>query len=179
MKKLFNKAEAIVTEKHKNQRYYVKGEYVPYYYHLKFVQDIIDKNVDDSNPNKTSLKMIALFHDLLEDTDYTYEEMKKDFGDYVANGVKALTKNENLPYSDRLKDSLKRIMDFSEEVGAVKMADRICNLQDIDPKWNKDKCLSYLTDSKQIYDRLKSSNDKIAALLLYYIKNYEEKIKEM
>lgn len=179
MNNLIEKAEAIVKDKHKEQKYYVKGNFLPYYYHLKFVQNVIKENIDDKIDNKKSLELIALLHDTLEDTDYTYAEMKKDFGDYVANAVKALTKNDNLPYDERLKDSLKRISEFSYEIGAVKMADRICNLQDIEPKWNKEKSVNYLNDSILIYNYMKDSNKKIAKQLLDCIKNYEKNINEM
>lgn len=177
MEELLKKAESIVKEKHKEQTYYVEGEFVPYFYHLKFVEEIIAKNIDDNCPQKESLMLIALMHDLLEDTDYTYEKLKQEFGDYVAGGVKALTKDSSLPYSERLNDSLNRIMEFGKEVGAVKMADRICNLQDIDPKWSETKVDQYSEASKQIYDRLKDSNEKIATLLLDSIKIYKSKYK--
>lgn len=38
------------------------------------------------------LQCIALGHDLIEDTDVTYEELKETFNDRIADGIKCLTK---------------------------------------------------------------------------------------
>ena len=40
---------------------------------------------------------IALLHDVLEDTDTTYEELEETFGNDVATGVLTLTKQTELP----------------------------------------------------------------------------------
>jgi GTP diphosphokinase / guanosine-3',5'-bis(diphosphate) 3'-diphosphatase len=52
----------------------------------------------------------ALFHDSIEDTNTSYNDIKNDFGKEVADGVLALTKNFDLPTkSEQMKDSLQRI----------------------------------------------------------------------
>jgi guanosine-3',5'-bis(diphosphate) 3'-pyrophosphohydrolase len=47
-----------------------------------------------------------------------------------------LTKKENLPKGEKMVDSLKRIKDLQKEVWAVKLADRITNLQEPPQSWD-------------------------------------------
>ena len=75
----------------------------------------------------------------MEDTPATFEEISISFGLEVAEGVLALTKNQDLPKSEQMLDSLSRIKDQPKEVKAVKLADRITNLQEPPKYWNKSK----------------------------------------
>ncbi|MCU0449385.1 MAG: HD domain-containing protein [Bernardetiaceae bacterium] len=67
----------------------------------------------------------ALLHDTIEDTKVTYAEVAAAFGERVAQGVLALTKNFELPKADQMADSLQRILAQGPEVRLVKMADRV------------------------------------------------------
>ena len=83
---------------------------------------------------------LAILHDVIEDTDTTFEELEEQFGERVAAGVLALTKNDNLPSkSAKMMDSLARINRQPKEVGMVKLADRITNLQEPPGYWNNQK----------------------------------------
>lgn len=62
-----------------------------------------------------------------------------NFGVEVVDGVQALTKDVGLPKSDQMADSLKRMNQSAERSLAVKMADRITNLQPPPPKWSQGK----------------------------------------
>ena len=125
--------------KHEGQEYFVDGKSCPYFYHLENVRKIINKYVDEDNPKKEKLEIIALLHDIIEDTDVTYNQLKEMVGEDIAKAVMALTKNESLPYVDRLKDSLKRICEEDIDVGQVKLADRICNLMEFPKTWDNKK----------------------------------------
>lgn len=47
---------------------------------------------------------VALLHDVVEDTDYTIEDVKKEgFPDSVVEAVRVLTKPRNIPYMDYIK----------------------------------------------------------------------------
>ena len=72
---------------------------------------------------------IALLHDTVEDTATTPDELTTQFGHDIAEGVVALTKNTALPKSEAMPDSLRRIKTLRKEVWAVKLGDRISNLQ--------------------------------------------------
>lgn len=45
-------------------------------------------------------KCVALLHDVLEDTDVTEEEIRKEFGDVIADAVVAMTRGEHESYED-------------------------------------------------------------------------------
>lgn len=178
MKNLVEIAECLVIEKHAGQTYVIGGKSLPYCYHCFEVRKILLENCDPNIANKAELELIALLHDTIEDTDYTYEEIKKTFGDYVAKGVLALTKNKTLPHKMQIPDSVKRIKLLPKEVGAVKLADRICNLHEMPKQWSIEKCKSYIKDARYIEISLKNSDKSLAKLLRQTIAKCEEKLKQ-
>jgi guanosine-3',5'-bis(diphosphate) 3'-pyrophosphohydrolase len=115
---------------------------------------------------------IVLLHDTLEDTDTSFDELLNSFGKEVADGVLALTKNDNLPKELRMADSLARIRNQPKEVWAVKIADRITNLQHPPNHWSKDKILQYLEEAKIIHRELMDGNRYLADRLLLKIEEY-------
>jgi len=74
-------------------------------------------------------KIIALLHDVLEDTDATYTELKELFGIEIAHTVLVLTREEGETYEDYIK----RVRTNSDAV-AVKIADIADNLSDTPSK---------------------------------------------
>lgn len=102
----------------------------------------------------------ALLHDTVEDTaknntPVTTEMLRQRFGDAVADGVDALTKDQSLPNkSERMRDSLKRIQQQPPAVWMVKLADRITNLQPPPKRWSKEKIDRYREEAQVIHDAL-------------------------
>ena len=92
----------------------------------------------------------ALLHDVLEDTSVTEQELEAGFGEEVMLGVLALTKDTSLPKKEQLVDSVLRIKRQSIEVGIVKLADRITNLQEPPPHWPGAKRTFYLEQAQLI-----------------------------
>jgi (p)ppGpp synthase/HD superfamily hydrolase len=83
---------------------------------------------------------LALFYDTLEDTDTTYGKLARQFGKQIADGVLALIKNDSLgTKQEKMADSLRRINQLEKEVGMVKLADRITNLQKPSKHWSPKK----------------------------------------
>lgn len=68
--------------------------------------------------------VVAYLHDVLEDTDYTYEQMCRDFGQEVADIVLCLTRKEDETY----KDYIKRVKQ-NKIATVVKRADAQVNLE--------------------------------------------------
>jgi (p)ppGpp synthase/HD superfamily hydrolase len=116
----------------------------------------------------------ALLHDTIEDTDVTPEELESAFGKNVLNGVLALTKNKALDKANRMKDSLKRIKEQGREIGCVKMADRITNLQEPPAYWDREKIKHYMEEAVLIYDELNSCSKFLGDRLKEKIKEYEK-----
>ncbi len=112
---------------------------------------------------------LALLHDVLEDTALSFKALEDDFGNVVAMGVLALTKDSTLDKKDQMDDSLNRILDLGREVAIVKICDRITNLQRPPKKWDNAKVKKYHLQAIQIAERLQGKNE-------YLDKRIQEKI---
>jgi len=124
--------------------------------------------------NLEKVILLALLHDTIEDTSATYEEIKNEFGNEIAEGVSALTKNKSLPCEERMKDSIERIKKQSVEVSIVKLADRLFNLKDIPLQWSEEKIFDYKEQAKLILNELGHSNEYLANRLKEKIDNYKK-----
>lgn len=116
----------------------------------------------------------ALLHDVLEDTPRTYAELAGEFGVKIADGVAALSKNPNLPRTEQMLDSLKRIQQQPKEVWAVKLADRINNLSTPPAHWSKERKLAYRAEAQVIYDHLHPAHTLLATRLQQKIADYAQ-----
>lgn len=144
----------------------IPGSEIPYIVHCtKVCMEIffILKSRDDIN-HELCINC-ALLHDVLEDTEVTYDDIIKEFGVDTAEGVMALTKNRGIEKNLRMSDSLARIKASGPETGLVKMADRITNLAPPPPFWTRDKIVEYIDESEMIYSSLKSLDDHLAQRL--------------
>ena len=81
--KLIRKAFDIALDAHKDQRR-KSGE--PYIYHPIAVAKIVAEEI---GLGATSIAC-ALLHDVIEDSEYTYEDLSKIFGEKIANIVRGL-----------------------------------------------------------------------------------------
>ena len=115
---------------------------------------------------------LALLHDVLEDTDVTYDELYKEFSAEVAEGVDALTKDKNLPKKEQMADSINRLLTQGYDVQMVKLADRIVNMQKPPENWDSAKILAYHKEAKFILSCLKNSNIHLSKRLEDKINNY-------
>ncbi len=149
VKKAFNFA----NEAHKNVR---RRSGDPYMLHPIEVAKIV---VSDIGLGYKSIAA-ALLHDVVEDTDYTIDDIRNLFGDKIASLVDGLTKIKNvLDNEDRSKkdsdvytkslqaENFKRILlTLNDDVRVVliKLADRLHNCRTIEfmPEYKRDKILS-------------------------------------
>jgi (p)ppGpp synthase/HD superfamily hydrolase len=114
-----------------------------------------------------------MLHDTIEDTDISADLITEKFGEQVLSGIRALTKNSELPKAERIVDSLKRIREQPREIWMVKMADRIVNLASSPPPhWTKDKIKAYRDDAIAIHNSLKDADRLLAARLMKKIELY-------
>ena len=86
------------------------------------------------------LLSIACLHDVLEESDITSEAIEKQFGPRVAKGVESLTRyeptdaereglNEEQVWHLRSSILLREISEMTEEIQAIKLADRLANVR--------------------------------------------------
>ncbi|MBS3993657.1 MAG: bifunctional (p)ppGpp synthetase/guanosine-3',5'-bis(diphosphate) 3'-pyrophosphohydrolase [Bacteroidetes bacterium] len=169
----YQKAIKFAGEKHKNQK--VPGTESNYLLHISNVamEILLAYNVNNNFDLDFTIQL-ALLHDTIEDTETSFEEIKNEFDYRIASGVLALTKNKNLSSRKEIMiDSLKRINILEKEVGMVKLADRITNLQKPPKYWSKDKIQNYLNESKLIREMLNDKNEFLNKRLQMKIAEYQ------
>ena len=77
----------------------------------------------------------ALLHDVIEDTEYTYADIERQFGTVVANLVEGVTKLESAHFLDKAAASKASFQKFMQAMSAdfrvviIKLADRLHNLR--------------------------------------------------
>ncbi len=159
-----------------HQKQLMPSKELPYLLHLTQVcGELMLALMQDSKGLNPDLAIsCALLHDTIEDTSIQYEDIEKEFGQRVADGVMALSKNPKLLRPDQMSDSLERILKLSAEVRIVKMADRIVNLQEPPYYWQKTKIQNYQNESKLILERLQGVHPFIEQRLEERIKNYSQ-----
>ena len=128
--KLIRKAFDIALDAHKDQRRKT-GE--PYIYHPIEVAKIVANEI---GLGATSIAC-ALLHDVIEDSEYTYEDLEKIFGKNIADIVNGLTKisvmnQQNI--SVQSENYRKLLLTLSEDfrVILIKIADRLHNMRTLD-----------------------------------------------
>jgi guanosine-3',5'-bis(diphosphate) 3'-pyrophosphohydrolase len=118
---------------------------------------------------------IALLHDTIEDgVNINYDVIKNEFGEQIAKGVLALTKNENLKdKKSKMSDSINRILKEPKEVAIVKIADRVTNLQTPPKTWSIEKVNNYYSEAKDLAEKLMGNNDYLDKRINSQINIYE------
>lgn len=129
-----------VEEKHKGQ---TRIQGTPYFLHPFAVSDILK-----DNGYRLDYQIVGLFHDLLEDTDATCEELLELSNPEIVKAVQLLTKEEHYEMSVYIKR-----IEENELAKMVKLADRVHNLSEAhfaSRKW----ILNYIKETEQWYIKM-------------------------
>ena len=126
-KKLVSKAFELANDAHKGVRR-KSGE--PYILHPLAVARIVAEEIGLGSTGVAA----ALLHDVIEDTDYTYEDLKAIFGVKVASIVDGLTKLSGVfdkNQSSQAENFRKLLLTMVEDVRVIiiKLADRLHNMR--------------------------------------------------
>jgi (p)ppGpp synthase/HD superfamily hydrolase len=166
------RAYRFAAEAHLGQT--VPGSDLPYVAHVTLVSmEVIAALEVESGRDGTLAVQCALLHDVIEDTAVTYEGLCAAFGERVAQGVLALSKDKNLDRSLQMRDSLTRIQQQPQEIWMVKLADRISNLEPPPHYWTKEKIAQYRQEAIEIHDALHAASESLATRLLDKIERYK------
>jgi len=144
-----NKAYNFALEAHQNQK---RDEGVPYIIHPVAVAKILTDLKLDSATITT-----GLLHDTIEDTKVTYENVKKEFGEEVANLVDGVTKISELETKastdSKAENFRKLILATSKDIRVllVKLADRLHNMRTIEYVKDKEKKIRKAKETMEIY----------------------------
>ncbi len=129
-KRMVRKAFNLAVTAHKDMRR-KSGE--PYIYHPLEVARIVAGEI---GLGETSI-ICALLHDVVEDTDYTIDDMRRMFGDKVARIIDGLTKIKELfdhTPSAQAENFRKMLLTLSDDVRVIliKLADRLHNMRTLE-----------------------------------------------
>ena len=81
----------IATEAHKGQLDKLGKDYIDH-----------PKRIASKFPNEPDLQSVALLHDVLEDTNITEAQLRKQFPEQVVDAVVVMTKRKGQPYEEYL-----------------------------------------------------------------------------
>ena len=167
---IYQKTIAFAAEHHGQQK---MPNGLPYIVHLSNVaMEVFMAHKQKPDFNLKLAIQLALLHDVLEDTALSFKALKADFGNLVAEGVLALTKDSTLDKKDQMQDCLTRIEEQDKEVAIVKLCDRITNLQKPPVKWDKEKIKKYHLQAASIAQALEGKNAYLDKRILSKIKDF-------
>lgn len=131
-REMIDKAFKIANEAHWNMRR-KSGE--PYIVHPIAVAKIVNQEIGLGAKSITT----ALLHDVVEDTDYSLEDVKRDFGPKIASLIDGLTKisgtyNKENSSSLQAENFRKMLLTLSDDLRVIliKIADRLHNMRTLD-----------------------------------------------
>ena len=144
-----NKAYEFALKAHKTQK---RDEGIPYIIHPVAVANILTDLKLDSATITT-----GLLHDTIEDTYATYNTIKEEFGQEVADlvdGVTKISEFENQAVQNSKAENFRKlILATSKDIRVllVKIADRLHNMRTINFVKDKNKQIRKATETMEIY----------------------------
>jgi GTP diphosphokinase / guanosine-3',5'-bis(diphosphate) 3'-diphosphatase len=137
------KAAHFAAEKHSGQRRKDEAQ-TPYINHPIAVANLLRIfGVED-----VDVLVAAILHDVLEDTDASPGEIFEGFGEGVLSIVQEMTDDKSLPKQVRKDLQIEEASSLSEHARWVKLADKICNLEDMSKSppvdWSRERCVQYV-----------------------------------
>lgn len=127
---LVDRAIIFATNAHHNTERRGKG--FPYIIHPLEAMTIVATMTNDSE-----MLAAAVLHDTIEDTDTTYDDIKKEFGERVAylvateTDVKHAPDGKKLPWKERKQRDLDNLKAASREVKIIALGDKLSNMRAI------------------------------------------------
>ena len=181
---LIEKAYRLAEKAHGTQKR-LSGE--PYIIHPLNVAAILAELGMDSESIAA-----GLLHDVVEDTSVDLQQIKKMFGEEIANLIDGVTKLGRIPYSSREEQQAenirKMLIAMSEDIRVIiiKLADRLHNMRTIEfmsPQKQRDKALENMEVYAPIAHRLgiRAVKEELEDLSLRYLDPiaYEEIVSAM
>ena len=150
---LVDKAIAFATKAHTGQTR--NNGQTPYVTHPIKVMELLKQFTLDE-----IILISAIGHDLYEDTDVNYYDVEKEFGVAVADLIGEVTNtwDDQIKWEDKALLTYRHVQHMSYGAYLIKMADRICNLNEMDT-WTAYRKIRYLANSLFILAALPLEGD--------------------
>jgi len=151
------------AQRHKEQRR-KDAAASPYVNHLIAVAETLwcEGGIRD-----TATIVSGILHDTIEDTETAPEEIEAHFGKAVRTIVVEVTDDKGQPKALRKRIQVETAPKISHPAKRVKLADKICNLEDIMASpptgWAEDRKRDYVMWAKHVVDGLRGTNARLEA----------------
>jgi len=155
---LILRAVAFAAHKHRDQRRKDK-EASPYINHPIELAHVLWDEGDIRDPVVIAA---ALLHDTLEDTETTWQELRGEFGEEIADIVLEVTDTKWIRKELRKRLQVAKARHSSESARLVKLADKICNVRDLSTRapagWSEERIRQYYDWAREVVDRLRGTH---------------------
>jgi GTP diphosphokinase / guanosine-3',5'-bis(diphosphate) 3'-diphosphatase len=157
-------AAAFAARKHRDQRR-KDADASPYINHPIALADTLANEAALHDPITLAA---ALLHDTVEDTDTSIQELAATFGLHVAHIVGEVTDDQSLGKAERKRLQIEHAATLSPQAKLVKLADKICNLRDMNDappaNWSLERRQEYFDWAKSVVDGMRGCNAALEAL---------------
>lgn len=149
------------AHKHRDQRR-KDPEASPYINHPLALAHVLWHEGEVRDPD---VLIAAVLHDTIEDTETSYQELRGQFGEIVADVVLEVTDTKWLQKASRKRLQIAKAAHATEAARLVKIADKICNLRDIVARapagWTLERQREYFEWARCVVDQLRGTNLKL------------------
>jgi (p)ppGpp synthase/HD superfamily hydrolase len=113
----------------------------------------------------TAVLVASILHDTIEDTDTKPEEIREAFGEEVLALVLEVTDDKSLPKHVRKQTQVDTAPHKTRKARLLKLADKICNVQDIlltpPEDWSLERRQEYLLWTEKVVAGLRGANTEL------------------
>ncbi|MBL0029103.1 MAG: bifunctional (p)ppGpp synthetase/guanosine-3',5'-bis(diphosphate) 3'-pyrophosphohydrolase [Rhodanobacteraceae bacterium] len=160
---LFVNAVAFAADKHRKQRR-KDAEESPYINHPIALANVL---ANEGGVSDGAVLCAAVLHDTIEDTETTSEELTAIFGPKITAIVLDVTDDKSLEKHVRKQRQIEHAPHISNEAKLVKLADKICNLQDIlaapPANWTSERKQDYFDWATKVVDGVRGIHPELEA----------------
>jgi len=157
-------AAAFAADRHRNQRR-KDADASPYINHPIALANVLTNEGEIDDP---VVICAALLHDTMDDTETTEAALVDLFGSEITKVVLEVTDDKSLPKQQRKLLQIEHAAKISPQAKLVKLADKICNLRDIDSSppadWSMTRKSEYYDWAKRVVDNLRGANAQLEAV---------------
>lgn len=161
---LIFRALTFAAEKHRHQRRKDVAA-SPYINHPIALATVLSQ---EGGVSDVPVICAALLHDTVEDTETTSAEIEALFGAEIGRVVMEVTDDQALSGAERKRLQVENSAHASQAAKLVKLADKICNLRDMDMHppagWSAEKRRAYFDWAKAVVDGIRGTHPVLEAV---------------